>query len=295
MEKKLLNQNQFALAMEITRQAITQAIREGRVIIKERKIDPLHPVNILFKKNVDSRRYDQAVQKKARAKKKGVAAKVISKQTRRNDETKTVVTDNVRLKEKKNLQKPLPRAIEKKIKLKVDKNGGLEKEKKKREKEGKRKEAEVVESMTSIEPAVSVEYGEREECLVKEQVEEAILKESEPSWGDYAVIPGSKPHAELQRINEQIVKLKIDNAKELKEFIVKDKFQEAIGKISAVIRNHIFPLGDRLSPILAGICKITKPEKILKIKTEIDEEVERALVEVKREAKEYLREMDVNK
>jgi hypothetical protein len=95
-------------------------------------------------------------------------------------------------------------------------------------------------------------------------------------------IPRSKASAVLIKEVENIKKLQIHNAKQLEMLIDRDLVKKYFGDMSSIIINYIFPLGNRLAPRVAGICKVTDSKEVLKIQTIIDKEVMRALDQFKK-------------
>ncbi len=88
--------------------------------------------------------------------------------------------------------------------------------------------------------------------------------------------------AELKKV--QTEKIKISNAEKLKLLVPMDIMKKKFGKISGVILNYFFPMGDRLAPLVCGLCGVTDSEIVKKVKNKIDAEVTRSLAEFKKEA-----------
>lgn len=91
-----------------------------------------------------------------------------------------------------------------------------------------------------------------------------------------------------EKLKIQTKKLKMEMAEQLGELIQRKEVEKSFSLISSTIINYIFPLGDRLSPMIAGIFESTDQDKINEIKLLIDKEIELALNNVKRDVSEAL-------
>ena len=98
----------------------------------------------------------------------------------------------------------------------------------------------------------------------------------------------SKDEIEAEYKKAQTEKVKIHNAEKLRELIPTEIIQKRLGKLSSVILNLFFPIGDRLSPLVCSECKITTPAVIKRVKKIIDNEVTRSLSEMKKAINEDL-------
>jgi hypothetical protein len=94
--------------------------------------------------------------------------------------------------------------------------------------------------------------------------------------------------AEYKKV--QTEKIKISNAEKLKLLVPIDFIKKKFGKISSIILNYFFPMGERLAPIVCGMCGVTDPEKIQEVKNKINDEITRALSEFKKTAAEEIKE-----
>lgn len=92
----------------------------------------------------------------------------------------------------------------------------------------------------------------------------------------------SKHDAEIKRIEAQTANLQLKFAEQMKAVILLEKVDKKFGNLSSILLNHFHPLGDRLAPIIAGLCGVNDHEKILEIKKIIDKEIFRGLEETKR-------------
>jgi hypothetical protein len=92
----------------------------------------------------------------------------------------------------------------------------------------------------------------------------------------------TKANAERKRIEAQTTKLNIEIARKMGILVLREDVSKAFGKIYSVAINHFLPMGDRLAPILAGICGTSDQERVIKVKEKIDNEMTRALEELKR-------------
>lgn len=94
----------------------------------------------------------------------------------------------------------------------------------------------------------------------------------------------SKYEAERKRIEAQTTKINIAIAERMGELVLREDVSKAFGKIYSVAINHFLPMGDRLAPLISGICGTSDQEIIIKVKDKIDTEITRALEGLKREA-----------
>jgi hypothetical protein len=94
----------------------------------------------------------------------------------------------------------------------------------------------------------------------------------------------SKTDADIARIQVVIAKEKVNLAKNIGTVILRESVGKLFGGLHSIILNYFFPLSDRLTPIIGGICGVSDPAILLKVKKEIDKEVMRGLSEFKREA-----------
>jgi hypothetical protein len=96
-----------------------------------------------------------------------------------------------------------------------------------------------------------------------------------------------RPAAELARVQAQTNKINLSIAERLGTLVPREEVAKAFGKIYSVSVNHLLTMGDRLAPLLAGICGTGDQETVIKLKNKIDHEITRALSELKREAAKY--------
>lgn len=97
----------------------------------------------------------------------------------------------------------------------------------------------------------------------------------------------SKYEAERRRIEAQTTKINIAIAERMGELVLREEVAKAFGKIYSVAINHFLPMGDRLAPLIAGICGTSDQETIIRVKEKVDSETTRALEELKREASRF--------
>lgn len=183
-----LNQSDFARICGVTKQAITLAIASGRVMRTEDGIDPEHPINQKFLRNIDRERQMRG-KKNDNQRKKGRSG-----EGRGGEDWKIGAEDNS------------PAAI-----------------------------------------GINV-----------------------------------KSNYEIEKIKAQTEQIKLAIAERMEILIVREEVDKLMGDLYAVIINYFFPFGDRLAPLIAGKCKMTNPDVILQIKTIIDDEMIKALTEIKR-------------
>ena len=93
----------------------------------------------------------------------------------------------------------------------------------------------------------------------------------------------SKAGASLLKEIENVKKLRIHNEKQLENLIDRGVVRKYFGAMSSIIINYFFPIGNRLAPRVAGVCKVTDPADVIKIQTIIDKEIMRALEQFKKE------------
>lgn len=79
-------------------------------------------------------------------------------------------------------------------------------------------------------------------------------------------------------------KEKVKLAQLIGTLILREEVEKLFGRLYSIILNFFHPLGQRLAPIVAGICGVTDPVIILKIEKAIDKENMRGLGEFKKEA-----------
>lgn len=84
-----------------------------------------------------------------------------------------------------------------------------------------------------------------------------------------------------EKLKIQTQKLRMEMAERMGELVLRSEVEKVFGKVSTAIRSYIFPISDRVSPMLAGIFESTDPEKIKEIKLLIDKEIGRAIESVK--------------
>lgn len=95
--------------------------------------------------------------------------------------------------------------------------------------------------------------------------------------------PGESVALRDEKLKMQTRKLKMEMAEKTGELIPREEVEKAFGLISASIMNYIFPLGDRMSSIIAGVFESTDQEKINETKLILDEEIGRSLTAIKKD------------
>lgn len=101
---------------------------------------------------------------------------------------------------------------------------------------------------------------------------------------DYSTVGISKTEADINKILVTTANEKVKLAQRLRTLILKEEVDKLFGRLYSIVLNFFHPLGQRLAPIVAGICGVTDPVKILKIEKAIDKEIMRGLGEFKKEA-----------
>ena len=115
-----------------------------------------------------------------------------------------------------------------------------------------------------------------------------IQTDSEPESDESTGRGGESSIIRDRKLSAQVRKLDIEMAERLGDLIPKKEVEKVFNRLSIALVNYIFPIGERLSPIVAGAFKTTDQEKINKVRKILDTEIERALESVKREIAESL-------
>lgn len=95
--------------------------------------------------------------------------------------------------------------------------------------------------------------------------------------------PGESVALRDEKLKIQTRKLQMEMAEKMGEMIPREEVEKAFGLISASIINYIFPLGDRMSSIIAGVFESTDQEKINETKLILDKEIGRSLEAIKKD------------
>lgn len=93
----------------------------------------------------------------------------------------------------------------------------------------------------------------------------------------------TKEEADVRRVNAMTANLRLKYAKDLKILILRETVNGVFQNIYSVAVNYFLTLSDRLSPIIASMCKVSDQKIVIEIKDLIEEEVNRALDELKRQ------------
>ena len=117
-------------------------------------------------------------------------------------------------------------------------------------------------------------------------------EDSEPESEYGSDEEGENAHLRDHKLKLQTKKLEIEMAEKLGHLLSRKEVEKTFTKLSSSIVSYIFPLGDRLAPVLASVFETTDQEKIAETKKTIDKEVGRALEAVKSEIIELLGESD---
>jgi len=91
----------------------------------------------------------------------------------------------------------------------------------------------------------------------------------------------TKAEADIARINAQTTKYNVKIAEDMGLLIARQTVDRMFGNLYSISTNQFLVLGDRLAPIIAGICGTTDPTITMRIKNKIEEEVTRVLKQVK--------------
>lgn len=96
---------------------------------------------------------------------------------------------------------------------------------------------------------------------------------------------GNLEYHKIQKEKTSNEKIKLEIATKLGELIPKTTVKSYFGKISAVVVNFFFPIGDRLSSAICGELGINDTSKKAIVKQLIDREITRGMDEVKKACK----------
>jgi len=100
-----------------------------------------------------------------------------------------------------------------------------------------------------------------------------------------------KEAAEIRRIEVQTEKMELAMAKDAGRLVNREFVDRFFGRVSAVIWNNLFPVGDKSMVLIAAELGINEDEVKIKIKNLIDLEQEAAIGELKRVMQELLDEV----
>jgi len=95
----------------------------------------------------------------------------------------------------------------------------------------------------------------------------------------------TKIDVEIARIQAQTTKINMDIAEKMGRFFLREEVEGLFGKLSTTFSNLIHPLGQRLAPDICDICGITDSAKMIEVQNLLERELEIAVNEVKRLAK----------
>lgn len=95
----------------------------------------------------------------------------------------------------------------------------------------------------------------------------------------------TKIEMEIRRLIQQEEKDRISNEMAKKNLIPREEFVRRLDKLVSVLNNHFLPYAQRVTPSLCGALGVIDPELKLKAQEMLTIEMERALKEFKREAK----------
>ncbi len=97
-----------------------------------------------------------------------------------------------------------------------------------------------------------------------------------------------KADYQIAKLQAQTKHLEIKNAAALKLLIKRQFVEQAIGRISSVLANHMLTMGDRVSAECAATCGALTPENKIAVKQIIDKDTTRSINALKLEIqKEY--------
>jgi len=122
------------------------------------------------------------------------------------------------------------------------------------------------------------------------KLKEEVKKESDEN-NQNTDLAGESVQLRDEKIRLQTKKLQIEMAEKLGQLISRKEVEVAFSKLSGSIVNYIFPLGDRISPLMAGVFKTTDQDMIHKSKVLLDQEIGRALEAIKKDVNDLLSEI----
>lgn len=91
----------------------------------------------------------------------------------------------------------------------------------------------------------------------------------------------TKAEADLDKVTAQTAQIRVKLAEQMRELVAKELVHKTLGVIYSIAVNYFLPMGDRLAPILCGICSVTDPVIVNQVQDKIDKEIERALAALK--------------
>jgi len=246
------NQSKFAKLAGVSKVAISNAIKRGKLVLNEsKKIDDNNPLAIKYLRN------------QLEKSKKSLVRDQVNKERSK---------EKPKRKEKQEKYKEIAKELKKIIPP---------------------EEKKIIDNLFKSKPELLVPMLESAKKIKNEkQKQPEKIKQPEiksiSSQIDDETVNGffEKETVEIEYKKANTEKVKIANAEKLKLLVPVDVVQKKFGKISSVILNFFFPLGDRLAPVICGECGITDPKIIKKVKSKIDNEVTRSLSEFKKVAAE---------
>jgi len=105
---------------------------------------------------------------------------------------------------------------------------------------------------------------------------------------DLEPVPEDKYTADVKKIQEQIKRLQIASARDLRQLIPIQEINQLFEKQNSILISHFHPLGQRTAEMIAGVLEVSDPEKILQIEQIITDEQMKSINEFKKTLIEYL-------
>jgi hypothetical protein len=87
----------------------------------------------------------------------------------------------------------------------------------------------------------------------------------------------SKQDADIARIREQIISLQLKNEQQRFQLVPRDDVRRVFNEVYSIEATEFRALGDRVSPAIASIAAIERPELVMQISALISKEVNHAL------------------
>lgn len=142
--------------------------------------------------------------------------------------------------------------------------------------EGRKSKIDLHDSLTEK----YLKNSNRQRQKKKESTEQSSLPNNIPPDDD---IPPDDENISFKarKEKEQWIKLKLANEEKMKNLIPVGMVQRMFGEMNQVFYESLHILGERLSPLLCGRCKVDDPETILDVQKLIDEDVFRTIESLK--------------
>jgi hypothetical protein len=105
----------------------------------------------------------------------------------------------------------------------------------------------------------------------------------------------TKYDVEKIKLFEQIKQIQLKTKKARNELIDRALVQKVFAKIYTIDVSELRPIGNKLAPEIAAICKINNAKTIIKINEKIEREIFKSLQHVKKQVNIFLKKIDAKK